>query len=112
MIHWGELFYCGEVGGEGVGGLFDYDDLIRICGGCVESLAVVEEVVSAVEEVVAAVEEVAPDEITGAKMRVSRGGSSSLLSTKWMKSALFWPPRLFKTRNVCRSCTPHWRAVV
>ena len=33
------------------------------CGGCVESLAVVEEVVAAVEEVVAAVEEVAPDEV-------------------------------------------------
>ena len=80
--------YTGKVGGEGVGGLFDDDDLIRFCGGCVESFAVVEDVVSAVEEVVAAVDGVAPEEITGAKMRVSRGGSSGLLSAKWMKSAL------------------------
>ena len=70
-------------GGEGIGGLLDDEDLTLFCGGCVVSLAVVdeqvvaavEEVVAAVEEVVAAVEEVAPEEITGAKMRVSCGGS-------------------------------------
>ena len=72
-----------------MGGRFDDDDLIRFCGGRVVSLAFDEDAASVAEEVAAAiVEDVAPDGITRAKMRVSRGGSSSLLSAKWMKSAL------------------------
>ena len=77
--------------------------MIRFCGGCAVyavSFEFAEDVASVAEEVAAAVEDVAPDEITGAKIRVSRGGSSSLSSAKWMKSALSWPLRLFKTRKV------------
>ena len=94
----------GEVGGEGVGGLLDDEDLTHFCGGCHVSLA-------AVDEVVAVVEEVALEEITGAKMRVARGGSRSLLSAKWMKSALSSPLRLFKTGKVMSFVRLSWRAV-
>ena len=87
--------YTGEVGGEGVGGLLDDDDLSRFCGEGFTSGPLAED-----EAACAVADDVAPEEITGAKIQVSRGGSSSLLSAKWMRSAEYWPLRLFITLKV------------
>ena len=43
---------------------------------------------------------VAPEEITGAKMRVERGGSSSFVSANLMNSCRSSPLRLFRARKV------------
>ena len=66
----GEKSSTGDLGGDGVGGLREEDDFTFFCCGA-----------SAVAVAMAAVVEgAAPAEIPGAKMRVARGGSSSLVS--------------------------------
>ena len=87
----GENSSTGDVGGDGVGGLREEDDFTFFCAGCDVSMVAAANV--AIDE-----EAPAPEEITDAKMRGARGGSTSLVSAKWMNSCRSSPLRLSKAR--------------